>query len=424
MAVKAIKVTFLHVDQGMGTLVGVYDNEDELTNLALFDLGCQSRGKKLAEIKGVNTVIAELDKMKTPTLDLVLISHQDKDHVNLLQDLKKKIKDGNDKLKTTTVKEIRYGGEDKTNKLWGTRARNQIREFAEAFKITAKPLPLDDSSYKDPPKKGAIAVIPKIPDKDKPMYVRLLCTGVGVSGKSNPDLRKNGASSVVAIEFAGVTVVLPGDAIADTLQWINWHIYFDWFLYALEHPDTPNPTEPCRALSVPHHGAIRTFGSSYVTTGKETEADLWVGREFSANVSANNIVASAGIVPRFKHPYKKVMEILGRYVVKPRPKHTLVWYDPAKPAPTPFQLPSNKKAKKMAPPPKKVEPGWDEVERTDGYYTTINKLGNPPGGYEPTFTIDNKGVITFAADIAQPEDTSSRERYPAKPRTAATPLRK
>lgn len=409
MAVEKIKVTFLHVDQGMGTLVGVYDAK-ELTNLLLFDLGCHSSSKKFG-LKGPETVMKELGTMKTPAIDLVLISHQDKDHLNLLPYLTELIKA---KLPKTKVSQLRYGGEDKTDELWGKNARTTINDFAWEFGITPKALPLNDGSYNKPPKKGAIFEI------DEKVFVRLLCTGVEVSGK--PNLRKNCASAVVAIEFAGVNVVLPGDAIAATLQSINTQVFAMWALYKrLIDPKLKGPVEPCIALGVPHHGSILTFGSQYVTIGEETEEQMVVGKRFAANVNAKNIVASAGIVPKFKHPYKRVMDIVGKYTEE-RPEHDLVWYDPErahKPvspdADAPAEEPASKKHKQD---PEQQKEGFVVVKRSTGIYTTIITTKDPPRPHEQTFTIDKDGRITFAADIQQAGAIVSREHYPAKPRSA------
>ena len=401
MAVYEIRVTFLHVDQGMGTLIEIYTAKDTLTNLILIDLGSKSTTKALAK-KGVETVVKALGRMAKPALDLVLISHQDGDHLNLLEDLTKQIQVVNKaKLGDTKVNELRYGGEGENTKLWGRLAKKRLDKFEKAFKVKGKRLALNECSYLKPPIKNHIAVI-----ADE-VYVRLLCSGVVIPGLT-PNLQKNCASAVVVIDFAKVNVVLPGDAIADTLAWINWNVYTEWFFYGLSHPETKAPTDPCRALGVPHHGAIRTFGSQYVTEGTETDLHMIEGKNFAKHVNAENIVASAGIVANYKHPYKKVMTLLGEYA-KPWPKHNIVWFDPAR---DDGYVPKRKKKAKVM---KASKGSWVAESTVKGMHTTIIQPGDPPDPEEPTFTINAKGEIFFASELAQAKAIRSRDRHPAKP---------
>ena len=57
MAASKIEVVFLHCDQGMGTLVRIFDSKDRLAHLALCDLGSESGTKKYSD-SAINAVTA------------------------------------------------------------------------------------------------------------------------------------------------------------------------------------------------------------------------------------------------------------------------------------------------------------------------------------------------------------------------------
>jgi beta-lactamase superfamily II metal-dependent hydrolase len=289
MATSKIEVAFLHCDQGMGTLVRIYDTLDRLAHLALLDLGSESGTKKYSD-SAISSVTRALQRMKddklTPTIDLLLISHQDFDHWSLLPNLLEKIQDG---FPSCRVGDIYYGGTK-----WRKKASEAIAEWESEFGVDAEPFARELSDYKTPGKKGVIKTIDGVP-------FRLLCVNVPVS-RSAQDLERNGTSAVVAIDFGGVTAVIPGDATSDTLGWINTKVFDQW-----TKKGKGNPIQPCKALGAPHHGALRTIADNFISTSR---AKLEIATAFANNVSSQNVVASAGWYSKFNHPYRNVMEIL------------------------------------------------------------------------------------------------------------------
>lgn len=373
MATSKIEVSFLHCDQGMGTLIRIFDGLNRLTNLALLDLGSESGTKKYAE-QALTSVINALKQMAadkfTPTIDLLVISHQDYDHWSLLPDLLKLIKKD---VPKTEVKKIVYGGE-----LWRDAASDAVTDWENWFLVDAEPLARGDCSYKKPGKKGELALISDV-------AFRLLCTNAPVARKAE-DLKRNGTSAVVAVDFGGVTAILPGDATADTIGWINENVFDKW-----DAKGKPNPVQPCRALGAPHHGALRTIASNFVSSKR---ARLNRAKEFAINVSAENVVASAGYESQFNHPYRSVMELLAENATKDSIKHDWVWYD---------------------------GDTFDWARVTDskrGIFSTITTLTDPPKRVGWRFTINAKGEISFRLDWEQAEIIPPHQRfdrYPATP---------
>ena len=369
MAAKQIKVVFLNCDQGMGTLIRIYNSAGTLANLALIDLG-SSAGTKQYASDALNEVMKALNEMKTagvaPKIDFLLISHQDYDHWSLLPDLLVKIKD---KVSNCTVGEMYRAGSN-----WSQRAVDAIDDWQKHFKKKCTPLPAPTSHY--------APELSEKPLKDIDNVIfRILCANIPIESRE-PSRQKNGTSAVVAIKFGKVHVILPGDATADTLNWINTEVFAAY----MESP-VPN----CLALGAPHHGALRTIASNFQTD----KPNLSVAKVFAENVGAKNVVASAGYYSHYKHPSKECLEVLaGEEVSKDKEEHSFVWFDFSK-----YK--------------------WLEEEKDRrGIYTTVVGLYTPPQNW--SFTIDNQGRITFELRTAQADEIPfpRTDRYPAVPHTS------
>ena len=374
MATSKIEVVFLHCDQGMGTLLRIYDTSDRLAHLALFDLGSESGTRKYSD-SAISSVTRALQRMKddklTPTIDLLLISHQDFDHWSLLPNLLEKIQDG---FPSCVVGDIYYGGTK-----WRKKASEAISDWESEFGIDAEPFARELSDYKKPGTKGVIKTIDGV-------AIRLLTVNVPVS-RSAQDLERNGTSAVVAIEFGGVTAVVPGDATSDTLGWINDNVFDPW-----KSKGKGNPVRPCKALGAPHHGALRTIADNFISTSR---AKLSIATAFAENVSAQNVVASAGWYSKFNHPYRNVMEILAAKAVDDTIEHNFVWYNGS----------TGK---------------WEQFDDDErGIFTTIGTLTDPPKRTGWFFSITSTGVITFHIDWEQAEEVPFRrtDRHAAVPHT-------
>ena len=369
MAASAIEVVFLHCDQGMGTLIRVFDANNKLAHLVLIDLGSEVGKEKYAE-HGMNSVYRSLRQMGkdgfTPTIDLLIVSHQDYDHWSLLPDLLKKIKSD---FSTTKCPLVITGG---TN--WSDKAEAALTEWVNHFKSNYREFLLAASDYSTPGVKGVVLNV------DGAAF-RVLCAKVPTSSKV--DLERNGTSAVMVVEFGGVTAILPGDATAQTCSWINDQIFERW-----ENAGHAIPTRPCRALGAPHHGALRTIASNFVTTNPR----LNVAKTFADYVAAKNVVASAGYESKFNHPYKEVIKILAVKAVN-TPEHSIVWY-------------------------LRDTDEWERKRVDRGIYTTITKF-DPARRRNWSFKILSTGEIIFKleleeGEIAPPEEPEP-ERYPAIP---------
>lgn len=363
MSASYIKVSALDCDQGMGTLIKVYETDkgtDKLVSLALIDLGTDRR----TEAQGaVTDVIDALKEMATPKIDLLVVSHQDKDHWSLLPDLQEKI--GTD-VPTTTMGSLYRGGVQ-----WGKPAIKALKAWQTKFGVNFTPFAKSNSGYDVP---GTKKLLKDLND----VKFRVLVTNLE-SSRSAGDLQKNGSSAVILVEFGGRTVILPGDAISETLGYIN-DLCAKWVAKG-----KGNPLTPCDVLQVPHHGALRTIADNYTAEREKKKRKVDIAGDFADNVSARYIVASAGYMSKHLHPSREVLKILSNAVRTDAAKHTYVDFS--------FE-----------------EDVWEERETEKGIYTTVLTIDSPTKRTSWTFTINASGAMEFFLE----------EKTAQKPKTRPT----
>lgn len=334
MAADQMKVGVLHCDQGMSTLFKFYSKK-KLTHIAVIDLGSESKNWRFGG-DAIGQIVQALEEMikdgSAPRIELLMISHQDKDHWSLIPDLLIHL-NGDAKLAKTTLGRIAYGGTG-----WKPAATRCLRQIEKQFKIEAEKLQGEGySGFADP-------FAPEYFEEIEGARFWILGVNAEISVKSKEDLELNGTSAVVAVEFGGNFTIVPGDATADTLKLIN-----DTIKTCIGMKQ-PNPILPCVLMGIPHHGALRTLADDFTTS---TTPKLKIATQFVKYSQPTTIAASAGYLSRFWHPYKRVMELFSSSIKHTSNKHTFVWYDDEE---------SNER--------------WVQSdETTDAVFTTITELG-------------------------------------------------
>ena len=391
MTAKKVEVIALHCDQGMGNLIKIYDSVDanaKPTHLVLIDLGSEAPGKTLAD-KGLNEVFDTLkNEAANPTIDLLVVSHQDKDHWSLLPWLLSYI-EADAALKTKfKIGALYYGG-----LLWTKGAKAALtRCAAYASNKTATSFAPRMTDFD-----GTNLTVATFKEIDGVKFHLLCANTVSQKRKAPVGIIRNTSSAVIALEFGKSFVIFPGDATSETIGWINEQIFAKWTAKG-----KAVPVEPCKVLSIPHHGALATISNDYKSN--DAPSNLTKGALFSDYVKANYVVASAGFVLKFKHPYKSVLELLGKYVgfdVSGDP-HYWVWYEA-------------------------TAADWTRKDKNlKGIFTTVIDFEKDGKKRIPTdvsnwwFTIDEHGNVTFQLGakqaVAVPRGRR-RERYPAMPQS-------
>lgn len=346
MATSKIEVWVLQCDQGMGTLLKVYDSAGKLDKLVLIDLGCELGNERYAKdaIDKVNDALTEMSAAgKTPGIWQLIVSHQDYDHWSLLKSL---FLPGG-KKRAITLDRVLYGG---TN--WRDPATDVLTEIATQYGCNP-PVALAGAQYSAYSTPGTIVDLLTIDG----VQVRTLAVNTP-SRRADIGLKRNGSSAVMAIHFAGKVCLIPGDATSETLGYIN-EIIAAWTTSG-----RANPVIPCHLLTAPHHGSLKTIAGNF----NSKNPNLDIARSFAANAAAWCVAASAGYTNDFLHPFKVVIDILAVSAGSTSTAHSyVVWNESTG--------------------------NWNEITGTaKNVYTTITTLGTPPGRISWFFTLNATGA--------------------------------
>jgi beta-lactamase superfamily II metal-dependent hydrolase len=281
--------------QGMANMVRIYKDlaTDPKTKpsdyLCVFDFGSGglSASKKVLGITPpVAFMMEQLELQvkagRTATIDLMLISHQDRDHWQLLGELNEQIvKRG----MTVVVGEMILSGAN-----WRASSKTAVKKFIDR----AKGYYWYDgefSSYYDPAQ-------PLKPLNVGDMSMTMLVTNVATND-TKEDIDRNCSSAVVLLQLGQLAFILPGDATWETFARLR----------QIMKPWPRNPLPFVYAASVPHHGALRTMNRNTSVVKPDLQDLIW----FTDYARPTSIYASAGIKNTHSHPYRIVLETMGRY---------------------------------------------------------------------------------------------------------------
>src|SRR6266849_948539 len=257
-----MRYTILPVGQGVGTLVQVFDDTNELLETSLIDLGSARWFKKQTGIPSADFVVKELRKMKDPgpTLTALFLSHSDRDHINLIRPVLEafyKPSEDKDREKTLEIQDVWYGGK-KTNYVKKTSKFDLIEEIRKYKPKGAKDninrLEASQSSWGEDPDPGPLVrtdedvgfwlLLGNIESEDVDLWSESEKTKEGDDG-----YLLNVVSLVVVVEYGATPryFVAPGDATGLTIAGCNEII----------ENKTVN-LAPVATIGLPHHGSERT----------------------------------------------------------------------------------------------------------------------------------------------------------------------
>lgn len=287
------RVMILFCGQGMTTLVEIYDDglvKSSADYLALIDCGGTSDGGQLA----VDYVAKKILAKKDAVLNLLVISHQDADHVQLLNGLGDKLSD----TKATLAK-VELGGCNWSNSNIAT-----VEEFVDLMEMDADDLEFDApkrSDYKKATKRSELKYI----DKHGDTYFRVLISGLAITGTGRTaDIVRNASSAMVVVENGSYSVFLPGDATHQTMD------------VAADVINAKRNLIPrVVGLEIPHHGALRTAVENYYARGEPDDFNWRRIKGFAGALSADWVVASAGPKNSHRHPVEEVLNVFEDWLV-------------------------------------------------------------------------------------------------------------
>lgn len=321
-----VRFQVLDVGQGSGNFVEIYtDSLDKVLGATiLVDLGTERDPGDAAQNASIEYVRKTLASMSDPTINLLVLSHSDTDHINLIATLLSKFTPPGQPATlgkpNLTILNAWYAGEyAKFKKRRGTNVLVTVGQYM--LPLTA-PLPYSTgfSSFRPSPPS---AIPPCLPIGDVFVYtlVANVVNEASKAAKESPhwvNTRSavllisyvNSAQKRINPDFTGAQYVVTGDATGNTLYEIN---------SILE-----NMGEPARStylpnvfmLTAPHHGSeTTTFDLLGLGRGNKITPEANV-ETFSNFIRAKCLSASAERVTTFKHPAWSVITALSGHLGK------------------------------------------------------------------------------------------------------------
>jgi beta-lactamase superfamily II metal-dependent hydrolase len=294
MVISRVVTVVVDVGQGQCTFAVLFDG-NTIAHTLLFDCGSDKTSPSTPG--NISSIADMLLKMNTPTIDLLVLSHSDSDHISLMKGLLDLIDDPVDLTKPRKLKILRlwYGG-DAADFVKKTNAFDIIEYLRKYYKPIISWPDFNQSQYDNSLhdfKAPAMWVSP-----DNTVFVSMLIGNVVDSkpGKfkhttfpknkkgESPD--KNGVSIVCALVHAGCSLIICGDATNRSMAWINYYFEPDIF------PKT------VLMLTLPHHG-------SRATSLPGSQNAITVVENFATVANARTITASA--FDDFGHPSIELM---------------------------------------------------------------------------------------------------------------------
>jgi hypothetical protein len=308
----------MDVGQGSANFVQFFDSDAPnavAKNAGLVDIGSEA-WKTRAGKPSADLVAQELLKMNAnaATLDVVMISHSDSDHHNLIPRLLESFDPPTSKKKPTlTVKQTWFGGVYDFYKKGNLNVLAKLLTFAPVGSKKAdvqKEFQAAWSSFDDP---NQTTWEPAAKIGDIELWVLAANTTgatVTMSGakKQKFDLNDRGdgfaintKSLVVAAKFGGVSLIATGDATGLTIA----HA-----VNVLEKPGVKAKLGKVFMITAPHHGSDSTTYSLLggAREGTRTwDAGKSVVKQFVDDLTPLTVSASAGERRGFWHPSMRVL---------------------------------------------------------------------------------------------------------------------
>lgn len=375
-------VTMLSCGQGAMTLVEIYEDlKKPAAFLALIDCGSDDIRNRTKTAGAIAYVTSKVKARNQPVLDLVIISHQDKDHVNLLPALGAQLS-----ALQATVTKIHCCG---LNWDKDPKKRKKSKSSVERF---VKYVGYQDSPAYDLPTHSDYTTVPptSFARYDNKVFFRFLIENMPETAEGT-----NRSSGVVVVEDVTtpgepMIAVLPGDITRQTMAYIRDKA-------GIKGLGPNKPLTKVVALAAPHHGARATAVAS---PGQDWDDFDW----FARSMKPDHLGVSAGPGSKYKHPVFAVIERFTGTVQNVRVVANAAWHSYAT-----FDETSET---------------WQNKVTADGIWSTVcsytkppkNKKGNaPPAGKKskPTPTETRDLVIKLNAALTREKRVGLRPTTPS-----------
>ena len=287
MAIKQVITVVLDVGQGQSTFTCIYDDSSpaKLVHTLLFDCGSDKTSPQTET--NIQYIADTLATMDTPTLDLLVFSHSDNDHISLMYYVMEAYsKKGMAKLQ---VKNTWYAGDEDFYTKHDFNILDYLDDYCDAFTTPEfSESQFDESTgtwvefiWQDPATAPTVKVgmlIGNVIDDDPGILVK---DTFGTAGE-----KKNRVSIVCALFHEDRSLLICGDATNRTMAWVNYA--FNGKVLAKN-----------LMVTVPHHGS-RGTGLEVASAKSASQNAIDVVKTFVKTSNAKTATISA--FAKHEHP--------------------------------------------------------------------------------------------------------------------------
>src|ERR1043166_3824547 len=286
------------VGQGMCTFFESLDSSNKVLGNALIDFGSSNPTsiKKLA----LDFLVERIKERSKPSdngyLDIVLLSHKDKDHTNLIRELL-------DELPKATVGQVRYGGRKSWYKKSDGNILDKLGGRTKDADTCVKGFPIGHSNYN--PQIGDWA--PIFSSYGYSLYLIAANTPCNQEKVGDPETKipeqpdgnqVNCKSLVVMLAMGRTKTVVGGDATFPTFQYVNGFFNKEF-------------TNNVMTL-LPHHGSRRTTFGLGLASEDISDENRKVVDTYAKRMNGKTVVASADVTSH-NHPSLETIDVFREY---------------------------------------------------------------------------------------------------------------
>ncbi|WP_432973876.1 hypothetical protein [Dactylosporangium sp. CA-233914] len=290
----------LDVGQGMGNFIAIYDDAGTLTNTILVDFGTEGSTKKPEP--ALKLVVSLLKTMAQPTIDVLLVSHTDKDHHNMLPKLLAAfgVYDPDHPARNTlVVKEVMFGGS------MANVTESFYTELVKYMPVGEEPDSFTAHFSSFPYNSGFGPINPFIIVGNVQIYMMMgnlwampdrgEFEGGEWAAETGEGYNKNTVSMVLLVRANNSAFVLTGDATGQTIAACNYMIakMRQFFTFV-------------EVATVPHHGSSSSAFDLKSLTGIDPQQNIV---DFAKYIDPYSLVASAEKHGSWDHPALSVLEL-------------------------------------------------------------------------------------------------------------------
>ncbi|MFC5740614.1 hypothetical protein [Dyella tabacisoli] len=314
MATTQVNFQVLDVGQGAGNFIEIYDGTT-LTDTVLIDLGTTSGRRQGAT--AVTYIYNQLNTMTdahgdpAPRIGLLLLTHSDTDHINLINQLLDRFPTG--AMHPLKIDRVRYGG-DYGMYAKGKRKKNvlvRLKSYCNDIKAPpAREIGVDKTGK----------WIPFWQQAD--IKIHLVASNVpdstATTSRKRPRVSTpsayaiNTRSLVNIIEWDSMWYTTTGDATATTLVECNKVL-----------AAVPKPLLPTFMATLPHHGSRKTIFNLKLASDDPQPVAVIVVKDFARSIAAKTVCASANETGHH-HPSLLVSELFSEFTEQSH----VFWSDP------------------------------------------------------------------------------------------------